>query len=88
MSQPAAAARFAVGLASVKRYLRQWRTTRVLAPRPHPGRPRAIPPAAHDRLVALRHFPLISRKQERLLAKRDVFERRVSKIVEYPRPKV
>jgi hypothetical protein len=42
----------------------------------------------HDRLVALRHFPLISRKQERLLAKRDAFERRVSRIVEYPRPKV
>jgi len=42
----------------------------------------------HDRLVELRHYPLISRKQERLLAKRDAFERRVSKIVEYPRPKV
>ena len=53
MSQPQAAARFAVGLASVKRYLRQWRTTHDLAPRPHPGRPRAIPPAADDRLVAL-----------------------------------
>ena len=39
MSQPQAAARFAVGLASVKRYLRQWRTTGTLAPRPHPGRP-------------------------------------------------
>jgi len=53
MSQSAAAVRFAVGLASVKRYLRQWRTTRDLAPRPHPGRPRAIPPAAQDRLVAV-----------------------------------
>jgi hypothetical protein len=42
----------------------------------------------HDRLVELRHFPLITRRQERLLAKRDKFERRVSKIVEYPRPKV
>jgi len=42
--------------------------------------------AAHDRLAALRHYPLISRKQERLLAKRDAFERRASKLVEYPRP--
>jgi len=41
---------------------------------------------AHDRLVALRHYPLISKKQERLLAKRDLFERRASKLVEYPKP--
>ena len=41
---------------------------------------------AHDRLVALRHYPLISKKQERLLAKRDKFERRASKLVEYPKP--
>ncbi|HEX7605951.1 MAG TPA: hypothetical protein VF348_04520 [Usitatibacter sp.] len=41
----------------------------------------------HDRLVVLRHFPLISKRQERLLAKRDAFERRASKLVEYPRPK-
>ena len=41
----------------------------------------------HDRLVALRHFPLISRRQERLLAKLDPFARRASKIVQYPRPK-
>ena len=40
----------------------------------------------HDRLTALRHFPLISRRQERLLAPRDKFERRASKLVEYPRP--
>ncbi len=53
MTLPQTAARFAVGLASVKRYLRQWRTTGTLAPRPHPGRPRAIPPAEHERLVAL-----------------------------------
>ena len=64
MSQSAAAVRFAVGLASVKRYLRQWRTTRDLAPRPHPGRPRAIPPAAQDRLVA--HLAGKVRKQIRL----------------------
>lgn len=40
----------------------------------------------HDRITALRHFALISARQERLLAPRDKFERRASKIVEYPRP--
>ena len=40
----------------------------------------------HDRITALRHFALISARQERLLAPRDPFERRASKIVEYPRP--
>ena len=40
----------------------------------------------HDRLADLRHFPLISRRQERLLTKRDKFERRTSKLVEYPKP--
>lgn len=53
LSQPAVAARFAVSLASVKRYLHQWRTVGDLAPRPHPGRHRAIPPEEHDRLIAL-----------------------------------
>jgi hypothetical protein len=43
---------------------------------------------AHDRLVELRHFRLITRRQERLLAKRDKFERRASKLVEYPRPEL
>ena len=40
----------------------------------------------HDRLADLRHFPLISRRQERLLTKRDKFERWTSKLVEYPKP--
>ena len=40
----------------------------------------------HDRITAQRHFPLISRRQERLLAPRDKFERRASRIVEHPRP--
>jgi hypothetical protein len=40
----------------------------------------------HDRLVVLRHFALISKRQERLLAKRDPFERKASKLVEYPKP--
>lgn len=53
LSQPAVAARFAVSLASVKRYLHQWRTTGALTPLPHPGRHRAIPPQEHDRLIAL-----------------------------------
>ncbi|MEO5677378.1 MAG: hypothetical protein ABIQ84_07505 [Usitatibacter sp.] len=41
---------------------------------------------AHDRLVAIRHFALITKRQERLLARRDAFELRASKLVEYPRP--
>jgi hypothetical protein len=40
----------------------------------------------HDRITELRHYPLITRRQERLLAKRDAFERKTAKIVEYPRP--
>jgi hypothetical protein len=40
----------------------------------------------HDRLVKLRHFPLITKRQERLLVPRDKFERRASRLVEYPRP--
>jgi hypothetical protein len=42
--------------------------------------------STHDRLEELRHYPLISRRQERLLAKRDAFERKAGKLVEYPRP--
>lgn len=42
----------------------------------------------HDRLVALRHYPLISPRQEKLLAKLDPFAHRASKVVQYPRPKV
>jgi len=42
----------------------------------------------HDRLVKLRHYPLISKKQERLLVPRDKFERRASRLVEYPRPEL
>ncbi len=39
MSQLQAAARFAVGLASVKRYLRQWRVTGALTTRRTPADP-------------------------------------------------
>lgn len=40
----------------------------------------------HDQLEALRHYPLISRRQENLLSRRDRFERATGKIVEYPKP--
>lgn len=40
----------------------------------------------HDRITERRHYALISPRQERLLAKRDKFERKAAKIVEYPRP--
>jgi hypothetical protein len=33
---------------------------------------------AHDRLAALRHYPLITRQQEKLLSTRDAFEREVT----------
>ena len=44
--------------------------------------------ATHDRITELRHYPLITRRQEKLLTKRDAFERKASKLVEYPRPKL
>lgn len=43
---------------------------------------------AHDRLVVLRHYPLITKRQEKMLTLRSAFERRASKIVEYPRPQL
>ena len=51
-SQPVVADRYNVSLTSVKRYVKQWRATASLAPRPRPGRPHAIPTAAHTALVA------------------------------------
>ncbi len=42
--------------------------------------------STHDRITELRHYPLISRRQEKLLVKRDAFERKAAKLVEYPRP--
>ncbi|MBI3528157.1 MAG: hypothetical protein HY067_09325 [Betaproteobacteria bacterium] len=41
----------------------------------------------HDRLVKARHYTLISAAQERLLAQRDAFERKASKLVQYPKPR-
>ncbi len=42
--------------------------------------------ALHDRLSALRHYPLITSAQAGALTRRDAFERRCAKLVEYPRP--
>jgi hypothetical protein len=42
---------------------------------------------AHDRLEALRHYPLLSLRQIRELARADPFERRVGKVEQYPAPK-
>jgi len=40
----------------------------------------------NDRLAALRHYALISRRQEKVLTRRDAFEREVGKNLQYPRP--
>lgn len=40
----------------------------------------------HDRITALRHYPLISAGQEKLLVKLDRFARGALKAVEHPRP--
>ena len=41
----------------------------------------------HDRLAELRHYPLVTARQTRLLAKRDPFELQIGKMVQYPKPK-
>jgi hypothetical protein len=40
----------------------------------------------HDRLLHARHYPLVTNRQVRLLAKRDSFERKASRFVQYPKP--
>ncbi len=40
----------------------------------------------HDHLVSARHYPLVSAAQARRLAPRDSFERKASKLVQYPKP--
>lgn len=42
---------------------------------------------AHDRLEALRHYPLLAARQIRALARADPFERRVGKVEQYPAPR-
>jgi hypothetical protein len=39
-----------------------------------------------QRLASLRHYPLLAARQERLLMRRDAFERQAAKLVEHPRP--
>src|SRR6266567_1714651 len=41
---------------------------------------------ANRRLAAARHYPLLSRQQEKLLSRRDAFEQKAAKMVEYPTP--
>lgn len=40
----------------------------------------------NDRLEKLRHTTLISPRQEKLLARRDRFERSIARMLEYPKP--
>ncbi len=41
---------------------------------------------ANDALASARHYPMMTSRQERLLARRDAFERFAAKTVEYPPP--
>jgi len=52
MSQPLVAARFAVSIPSVKRYLRQFRVSGRLTPRAAPGRAPAIPHRQRAAVIA------------------------------------
>jgi transposase len=52
MSQPQVAARFAVSLPSVKRYLRQWRADGALTARAAPGRAPTIPHRRYAAVIA------------------------------------
>ncbi len=40
----------------------------------------------NDRLGVIRHYPLITRRQEHLLARRDPFERDLARRLQYPKP--
>jgi len=52
LSQPEVAARFAVSLPSVKRYLRQWRAAGTLTARAAPGRAPTIPHRQRAAVIA------------------------------------
>lgn len=41
----------------------------------------------HEQLVGLRHYPLVPARQVPGLSRRDPFETRLAKIVQYPKPK-
>ena len=43
--------------------------------------------AAHDRLAALRHYPLLDVRQLKLIVPQDAFVHKATKIVQYPKPK-
>lgn len=43
---------------------------------------------ANDRLASARHYPMMTSRQQRLLTRRDAFERLAAKTVEYPPPPV
>lgn len=42
---------------------------------------------AHDRLAALRHYPLVHARHMKQLSRRDPFEQRMAGTVQYPKPK-
>jgi len=42
--------------------------------------------AVHDRMAALRHYPLVTAAQANALSRRDPFECRSARLVQYPRP--
>jgi hypothetical protein len=42
---------------------------------------------AHDRLAELRHHPLVDERDVERLSRRDTFERRIARAVQYPDPK-
>jgi len=42
--------------------------------------------AAHDRLAALRHTPLVTPRQRATLSRQDAFERRLAGVAQHPRP--
>ena len=54
--------------------------TRLWVTNPHNGW------EVNDKLETLRHTMLISPRQEKLLARRDKFERTIAKMLEYPKP--
>jgi len=43
---------------------------------------------AHSRLASLRHYPLLSVPQQRLLSRRDAFEREAARRVEHPKREI
>ena len=43
--------------------------------------------AAHDRLAALKHYPLLGIRELKAVSRQDPFVRKATKVVQYPRPK-